>query len=515
MIDSREQQLEDENKRLQQEVKLLKQKIDLLQHRMFGKSSEKAELNQEDFLLNNTDALGKPEGDDSQTIKEPVAKAKKTRKAKRPRLPEHLPVESREELRPQAVIDNPEQWKQIGEEVSEQLDYQPGHFYIRQLVRPKYVHNERREEPPIIAPLPNRWTERCIATPGLQAHIAISKYVDHLPLYRQEQIFKTRYDVHIPRNTMSRWMEYVAESVKLIYLCMVEQVLAGNYLQVDETPIKYLKPGSGKAQQGYFWAYSQPKGDVLFDWQPSRGHECLLEMLKMPNQRENSTEPILYYQGHIQCDGYSAYKILAKKISGIALAGCWAHVRRKFTDAAKHSPALANWIIKQIQHLYEIEKKLREQKASPSLRENVRESESRPIVARIKKALMIYKARPSILPKSTLGIAVEYALGEWEELEVYLTHGLVEIDNNLVENAIRPTAIGKKNWLFIGRSDTGERSAIIYSILESCRRRGIDPHAYLTEVLKRIPDAKTSDIKDLTPEAWARSQSLPSLEAAA
>jgi hypothetical protein len=143
----------------------------------------------------------------------------------------------------------------------------------------------------------------------------------------------------------------------------------------------------------------------------------------------------------------------------------------------------------------------------------VRQSESRPIVARIKKALMIYKARPSILPQSTLGMAVEYALGQWVGLEVYLTDGRVEIDNNLVENAIRPTAIGKKNWLFIGRVDTGERSAIIYSIIESCRRRGIDPHAYLTDVLERIPDAKTSDIKNLTPEAWARSR--PRLAAAA
>ena len=513
MSSSREQQLEEENKRLQQEVKLLKQKIDLLLHRMCGKSSEKAALDQEDFLLNNTDALGKPEGDDSQTTEEPVAKAKKPRKPKRPRLPEHLPVESSEELLPQAVIDDPDQWKRIGEEISEQLDYQPGHFFKRQLIRPKYVHLERRDEAPIIAQLPNRWTDRCIATPSLQAHIAISKYADHLPLYRQEQIFKTRYDVLIPRNTMSRWMDYVSESLKLIYLCMGEQLFAGSYLQVDETPIKYLEPGSGKAQQGYFWAYSNPKGDVLFDWQPGRGHECLLEMLKKPNQSENSKDAVLYYQGIIQCDGYSAYGTLARKITGITLAGCWAHVRRKFNDAAKHSPALANWIIKQIQHLYQIEKKLREQKAGPRLRHSVRQSESRPIVARIKKALMIYKARPSILPQSTLGMAVEYALGQWVGLEVYLTDGRVEIDNNLVENAIRPTAIGKKNWLFIGRVDTGERSAIIYSIIESCRRRGIDPHAYLTDVLERIPDAKTSDIKNLPPEAWARSR--PRLAAAA
>lgn len=169
----------------------------------------------------------------------------------------------------------------------------------------------------------------------------------------------------------------------------------------------------------------------------------------------------------------------------------------------------------QIRHLYRIEKELRDQKAGPRLRESKRQSESKPIVKRIKKALMLYKARPSILPQSALGIAVSYALGEWKELEVYLREGRVEIDNNLVENAIRPTAIGKKNWLFIGGADTGERSAIIFSIIESCRRRGIDPHAYLTDVLERIPDAKNHDIKDLTPEAWAKAQTTSRLPVAA
>ena len=454
MSDSREQQLEEANKQLQQENKLLKQKIDLLIQRMHGKSSEKIAPDQLDFLLNHTDELGKPNGDASQKTENAVAKPKKQRgKRQKPRLPEHLPVESREELLPQAFIDHPEQWKRIGEVVSEQLDYQPGHFFKRQLIRPKFVHLERRHEPPIIAPLPNRWTERCIATPALQAHIAISKFADHLPLYRQEQIFKTRYDVHIPRNTMSRWMDYVAESLRLIYLCMAEQLVAGDYLQVDETPIKYLEPGAGQAQKGFFWAYSNPKGDVLFDWRTSRGHECLLEMLKKPSQSGNTDEPIIYYQGLLQCDGYSAYKTLISKVSGIELAACWAHVRRKFKEALKSAPKEAGWIMIQIQHLYRIEKKLRDQEAGPRLRESKRQSESKPIVNRIKKVLMLYKARPSILPKSALGIAVGYALGEWEELEVYLREGRVEIDNNLVENAIRPTAVGKKNWLCVSRKE--------------------------------------------------------------
>ena len=420
MSDSREQQLEKENKRLQQENKLLKQKIDLFLQRTFGKSSEKLSPDQLDYLMNNTDELGKPAGDDSSKTEGVAAKPKKPRGKRKPRLPEHLPVESSEELLPQAVIDDPEQWKRIGEEITEQLDYHPGHFSKKQLIRPRYVNLLDRDAPPIIAPLPNQWTERCIATPRLQAHIAISKYADHLPLYRQEQIFKTRYHVHIPRNTMSRWMESVGESLKLIYLCMCDQLFSGDYLQVDETPINYLEPGSGQAQQGYFWAYSNPKGDVIFDWQTSRGHQCLIDMLKKPDQRDPN-QPILYYQGILQCDGYSAYRTLASKVTGIQLSGCWAHVRRKFKEALTNAPQEASWILRQIQQLYRIEKKLRKQKAGPRLRKHIRHSESRAIVARLKNVLMLYKARPSILPQSALGMAIEYALGQWKELELYLT----------------------------------------------------------------------------------------------
>jgi transposase len=502
----REQELEKTVQQLRQENELLRQKLDLILRKQFGPSSEKISGIQLDYLMNNLDELGKPKDDGSKKTEEEtvVTKTKRPRgQRKKPRIPDHLPVGSREVIKPQDVLDHPEQWRCIGEEVSETLDFQPGHFFKRQIIRPKYVRIGSPDLPPIIAPLPNRWTERCIAAPGLQAHITISKYADHLPLYRQEQIFKIRHGVELPRNTMARWIDYVADSLKLIYLCMAEQLLSGDYLQIDETPIRYLQPGSGKAQQGYFWAYSNPKGDALFDWQTSRGHECLLEMFKDPNQSDESKPPIYIFQGHVQCDGYSAYKTLANKVTGIQLVGCWAHVRRKFNDALTHAPIQASWIIRQIQLLYHIEKKLREQRAGPRLRESVRASQSRPILARIKKAVMLYKARPSILPQSTLGKAVGYALGEWPYLEIYLGEGQVEIDNNLVENAIRPTALGKKNWMFIGRAHTGERSAIIYSLIESCRRRGIDPHEYLTDVLTRIPNSTTKDIKSLTPAGWA------------
>ena len=198
----------------------------------------------------------------------------------------------------------------------------------------------------------------------------------------------------------------------------------------------------------------------------------------------------------------------------IELAGCWAHVRRKFHEALESSPRLAGWFLRQIQHLYRIEARLREHQAGPRLRAAVRASQSRPIVKRIERALIKLKASKRHLPQSLLGIAIDYALGQWRTLDVYLGDGRVEIDNNLVENAIRPTAIGKKNWLFIGEADAGQRSAIIYTVIESCRRRGLDPYAYLRDVLTRLPNMTNHQIPEVIPAAWAKTQRTPQLQAA-
>jgi hypothetical protein len=213
------------------------------------------------------------------------------------------------------------------------------------------------------------------------------------------------------------------------------------------------------------------------------------------------------FNGTIQCDGYSAYRSFANGRNGtIALAGCWAHVRRKFFEALEQSPKTAGWIMRQIQNIYQVEARLREQQAGPGLRKAVRAYQSRPIVERIKRAVVRLKSSGRNLPQSLLGIAIDYALGQWPTLEVYLGDGRVEIDNNLVENAIRPTALGKKNWLFVGEADAGERAAIIYTLIESCRRRAIDPYAYLKDVLTRLPKMTNHQIPEVTPAAWAKAR---------
>jgi transposase len=271
--------------------------------------------------------------------------------------------------------------------------------------------------------------------------------------------------------------------------------MACGYVQVDETPINYLDPGNGKTRQGYLWTGSRPGGDVFFRWETSRAAVCLENIVPVN------------FTGTIQCDGYAAYRSFATDRKGaVALAGCWAHVRRKFFEALESSPRTAAWIMRQLQHLYLIESRLREIKAGPRLRQAVRAHQSQPLVERIKRALLLLKSSGWHLPQSPLATAMDYALGQWTSLQVFLKDGRVEIDNNLVENAIRPTAIGKKNWLFIGEANAGERGAILYTVIESCRRRGIDPYAYLRDVLSRLPHLTNRQIPEVTPAAWSKVQ---------
>lgn len=471
------------------ENSLLRQKIDALCRRVFGSSSEKIDAAQLELLLQlvNTDAAS---GQQPPAI-EKAAEPARSRKGKSPRVPENLPVVE-QVIEPVEVVEQPGQWRLIGQEVSEQLDYEPARFLRRRIIRKKYVHVSDPDRAPILAPLPEKLLERGVAGPGLLAHILVSKYCDHLPLYRQEQIFAQRHKINLPRATLARWVELCADWLQPIYEQIRTGVMAGGYAQVDETPVAYLAPGNGQTKQGYLWTACRPRGDVFYRWETSRAAECLERMLPRD------------FKGVLQCDGYSAYPAFAKARAGIELAGCWAHVRRKFHEALGQSPRPAGWIMRQIQHLYRIEGVLRDNKAGPDLRRAVRSHQSQPIVERIKKALVLFKTSRRHLPQSLLGQAIDYALGQWTTLEVFLREGRVEIDNNLVENAIRPTAIGKKNWLFMGEAGAGQRGAIIYTIIETCRKRSINPYAYLRDILTRLPTLKNTQIPEVTPAAWVK-----------
>jgi len=480
---------------VERENALLREKINHLLRKLFGAKSEKLDPEQLMFLLQGLDAPGK--------APEPVAAEAPRRstvpsppRERGPRLPEHLPV-IEEVIEPEQVKLAPQDWRRIGEEVSERLDYEPARFLRRRTVRPKYVHRREIDAVPIVAPLPPCILERGIASSGLVAQILVGKYCDHLPLYRQESIYWSRYGVWLPRQTMAEWVGLAADWLKPIYDAIRGEVFSRGYVQIDETPIRYLAPGNGKARQGYFWTSSDPAGDVVFQWQTSRAASCLEKVVPVD------------FSGVIQADGYEAYDRFARdRGSRIQLAACMAHVRRKFYEAQEHAPKVIAWILRQIAHLYAIEQKLRQSRAGPQLREAARASGSRPILARLHRTLVRLKNGRRLLPQSSIGKAIDYALRQWPGLLVFLGDGRLEIDNNRVENAIRPTAVGKKNWLFIGEAAAGDRSAIIYTIIEACRRRGIDPFTYLRKVLTRLPSMTNWQIKDITPAAWAKAQHL-------
>ena len=414
------------------ENQLLRQKVDLLVRRVFGSSSEKLDPAQLQLLQLS----------EAPPVAEPLAvapceapRAPRTRPPKAPRLPDNLPV-LEEVIDPEPVKAQPENWRQIGQEVSEQLDYEPGRFLKRRTVRRTYVHRTEPDSAPVTAALPPCLQERGLAAPGFLAHVLVSKYCDHLPLYRQEQIFAQRHRLNLPRQTLARWVELAADWLTPIYEQIRTGVLADGYVQIDETPVEYLEPGYGKTKQGYLWTVCRPGKDVFYWWNTSRAAACLDVIVPAD------------FKGTVQCDGYSAYPCFAEGRNGaITLAGCWAHSRRRFYEAREESPKVSGWFLRQIQNLYRIESVLRDKKAGPALRQAVRAHQSRPLLERIGRALVRFRTIKRFLPQSLMAGAIDYAWGQWAALQVYLGDGRVEIDNNLVENAIRPTAIGKKNWL--------------------------------------------------------------------
>jgi transposase len=492
------------NADLEKENALLRQKIDLLVRKLFGASSEKLDPAQLMLLLQDVEqSPGKsPEPVVMEAPRRSTVPLPPSTK-RGPRLPEHLPV-IEEVIDPEPVKACRDAWRRIGEEVSERLDYEPARFLRRRVVRPKYVLRGAIDAVPVVAPLPDSLLERSLVAPGLLAQIVVSKYCDHIPLYRQESIYWTRHQVWLPRQTMAEWVGLAAEWLKPIYQEIKRGVLNDGYVQIDETPIRYLAPGNGKTKLGYLWTCGAPRGDVIFHWETSRAATCLANIIPAD------------FSGTIQCDGYEGYDCFAKGRGGqIVLAGCLAHVRRKFYDARETAPKVAGWFLKHFQNLYALEAKLRSARAGPKLRQAERASASRPVLARLHRALVRLKTAHRFLPRSLMGKAIEYALHQWSSLLIHLEDGRLEVDNNLIENAIRPTAVGKKNWLFIGEAAAGDRSAIIFTVIESCRRRGVDPFAYLRDIFTRLPSATNWQVKDLTPKAWAEGHRRADINVAA
>jgi transposase len=482
-----------ENATLQLEVFQLKEKLSLFERLLFGQKRERfvpGNDHQLELGLNiEKQSSPRPETEEIHYTRRKPSKPQ-TPPVRQP-LPPHLPrkdivIEPQEDVRGM---------KKIGEEITEELEYEPGKFYVNRYIRPKYARPacpNGNEEGVVIGQLPSRPIEKGIPGPGLLSHILISKFVDHLPLYRQCKQFK-RLGVDIADSTLVGWVKAGYELLLPLYEVHLCSVLKGDYLMADETPIQVLEDNlPGKSHRGYFWVYYDPlERQALFDYRPSRS-------------RDGPNEILNHFEGFLQRDGYNGYdEIASPKGAGrkaVIPVGCMAHARRYFVEARQSDPARAEWMLTEIQQLYRIERQAREREMSYQERYQLRQENSQPVLNTIKEWLD--QECLQVLPKSLMGKAIGYMLNQWPTLQNYLLDGRLEIDNNLVENAIRPVALGRKNYLFAGSHEGAKRAALVYSLVATAKLHDVEPFEYLKDLIGRISDYPYQQITDLLPANW-------------
>jgi transposase len=416
---------------------------------------------------------------------EATAAAKKARTLpKRRPLPPELPrVETRHEPATCACADCGADLVQIGEHVSEKLDCKPLEFFVRREVHPQYAC--RACDTVVAVPVAPAIIDRGIAAPGLIAHVAISKYVDHLPLYRQEAIL-ARSGVEIGRTSLAEWLGHAGVALQPLVNALRAELQGHAVLHADETPVAMLDPGAGKTKRAYLFAYRTATDDpiVVFDFCANRSGK-------------HATAFLGDWRGALMVDDYAGYKALFAE--GVTELGCWAHARRKFVDLHKASgSAIAQQAIGHMAALYQIEAKARD--LDPAGRYAIRRQHAVPLVRAFKAWLDA--VRPTVAGNSGTANAIDYTLRRWAALTRYLDDGRFPIDNNPIENAIRPVALGRKNWLFAGSEPAGKRAAAIMSLLATAKANGCDPHAWLTDVLTRLPTTLDRDINGLLPHRW-------------
>lgn len=467
-----------------QEIDYLKSQLAMYKRMQFGQSRERFEGDPNQTML-PFEAEPAEVVQQQEEIKEKIEYVRKRPHHKgRAKLPEHLPVEE-VEIHPEGDLS---EMVCIGKEITEELECEPAKFYIKRYIRYKYA--AKNGDGVSIAGLPERVIDKGIPGAGLLAMILTAKYMDHLPLYRQKQMF-ARENIQIPSSTIEGWTKQALEKLEPLYEQLVFDTKTKGYLQVDETVIKVLDSDKkGASHQGYFWVYHSPLDKtVLFDYNPSRAGHVPKSML------DN-------FKGYLQTDGYAAYEKFGKK-KDITHLACWAHARREFERALQNDPQRAKKALLMIQDLYKVERKAKEEKLSPDKVKELRLKESLPVINDMGK--WIFEEIKNTLPKSQIGKAMAYTYARWDALSAYMHDGNLQIDNNLVENAIRPIALGRKNWLFAGSHEAAGRAAMIYSFFAICKKHEVNPFKWLKHTLINIESINHKDIKDLYPQNFKKS----------
>jgi transposase len=472
----------------------LKNQLETLRRRLFGRKSERLDEKQLLLfaeLLQQAQQVAAATTPETPKPADPKVRPKPT--GRRP-LPEHLPVK-REELLPE-----PEERvcalhgcdkKRIGEEVTEELEFTPASFYRHQIVRPKFACAQC-ESNISIAELPARPIDKGLCGPGVLAHVLTSKYADHLPLNRLAGIF-ARHGLDLNRSTLCQWVAACSDLLSPLVGAMKRHVLASAKIHTDDTYVPVLDENRSATKKGYLWVYIGDQGDIVFEYTPNRCREGPVAFLDS-------------FKGYLQADAYNGYDAVFENET-IVEVGCWSHARRKFHDAFETDRVRCAEMLEYIRQLFAVEREAQERSLTLSGRFFLRLDKSRPILTTIKTKLEEWSL--TALPKSPLGQAIGYSLRQWDALARFLENAILSVDNNLAERNLRMVAVGRNNWTFAGSDEGGKRAAIIYSLVASCKHLGIDPFAYLRDVLDRISTHPNSRIAELTPRGWKAMSSPP------
>lgn len=490
IIEKQKIQLQQGEEKMQE----LKDQLSYYRRAMFGRSSErflKSDPNQLklDFqgleVLPEEEAVPVTEGTQTITYQRKERNGDKNVAVRKP-LPEHLEREE-EIIEPEFI---PEGSELIGVEVSERLCYKPAKLFVKRTIRRKYALPEQQGV--IIGDTPSVPLPKSNADATLLAFLLVSKYLDHLPFYRQIEIFK-RNGVHLAASTVNGWFSSGVDLLELLYEELRRQVMASDYIQMDETIIPVLdkdKPGS--TRKGYHWIVRSPELNMLFFHydQGSRAQRVAIDLLR-------------YYRGAVQSDGYNAYNIYENK-DNVLLLGCWAHARRKFEQSLDNDHARATYALEKIQELYLIEREAENEGLDAEQTAELRKTKAYPIILEFEKWLDENYSK--VLPKSKIGQAITYTYSIYPRLARYVIDGRYRIDNNGAENGVRPLALGRKNYMFCGNHEAARHAAIIYSLLGTCKINNVNPYEWLTDVFNRINDTKNTELKSLLPAEWSKLQ---------
>ena len=481
----------------QRQIAMLQHQVEELLRRVYGRRSEK--LHPDQLMLDPLmmEALTQPEVSPTPLVEVPETPSPKKAKKARRRHPGRIPIPEHLE-RVEILLDVPEEektcpetgapLKKIGEEVSEKLEYRPGKLIVNVYRRPKYAAPSADSAPGVItAPLPDHPIDRCKADVGLLAHIIVSKFADHLPLYRQDGIF-AREGVEIPRASQAGWLMQVYEAIRPLEEVLKASVLESDVIFTDDTVIPLQVKGNGKVKKARLWVYLRGgPGPPLTVYDFSRDR-----------RKKRPLEFLVGYQGYIHADAYSGYDELFKK-DGVIEVGCWAHARRMFDKALSSRAQEATDILSRIAQLYHhVETPCAEMEVKERYR--YRLEHAPPILEDLFAKIKDLKAHT--IPSEPLRKAVDYALNQRKALERYLEDGRLRPDNNLAENAMRPVALGRKNWMFTGSERGGRATALYLGLIQSCKGCGVNPWEYFDDLLRRIMGHPVTRLRELLPDEW-------------